>query len=211
MPFVNNWATLGPGAPVIALLLGLSVVATAIVLLQLWQWRGVRLRPPVWLDEAVTDWKKGESPDARAHLAGQLDPLSMALLSGMAASPRGEPGEAFREAFERQGAASLLQLRYGLRTLEIIGQLAPLIGLFGTVLGMIDAFQALEAAQGPVDPGALSGGIWTALITTAAGLALAIPCVLAFNLLDQRVVRLAHAMDELLSRTLYPGAVDDTP
>lgn len=211
MPYVNNWAIFGPGAPVIALLLGLSVIATAIVLLQLWQWRGVRLRPPVWIDEAITVWQRGDLQDARAHLAGQQDPLSVALRSGMAAAPKGEPGEAFREAFERQGAASLLQLRYGLRTLEVIGQLAPLIGLFGTVLGMIDAFQALEAAQGPVDPGALSGGIWTALITTAAGLALAIPCVMVFNLLEQRVVRLAHVMDELLSRTLYPSAVDDTP
>ena len=211
MPFVNNWNALGPGAPVIAVLLLLSIVATAIVLLKLWQWRGIRLQPSAAVSNALAALHTADdtaSQTTARRLPPATDPFSAALATGLAAGDPVADPTAVREAFERAGAETLDALRYGLRSLEMIGQLAPLIGLFGTVLGMIDAFQALEAARGPVDPAALSGGIWAALVTTAAGLALAIPCVVAHSLLDQRVLRLAQALDALLSRALYPARAE---
>ena len=62
-----------------------------------------------------------------------------------------------------------------MRVLELTTQIAPLLGLFGTVLGMISAFQALQNAGAEADPAVLAGGIWVALMTTAVGLAIAIP------------------------------------
>ena len=94
-----------------------------------------------------------------------------------------------REELERIALDMLDTLRSHLRSLEVIATLSPLLGLFGTVLGMINAFQELEGAGNQVDPGILSGGIWLALMTTAIGLAVAIPSVLAHNWLDRRVER----------------------
>jgi biopolymer transport protein ExbB len=82
----------------------------------------------------------------------------------------------------------------------VIGTLSPLLGLFGTVLGMIEAFRRLEAAGSRVDPSILSGGIWGALLTTAVGLAVAIPTIAALNWLERRVERLAHDMDDAAAR-----------
>jgi biopolymer transport protein ExbB len=80
--------------------------------------------------------------------------------------------------------------------LEVIAALSPLLGLFGTVLGMIKAFQKLELAGSNVDPSILSGGIWEALLTTAIGLAVAIPAVLLVNYFDRIIDRTRHQMED---------------
>ena len=100
----------------------------------------------------------------------------------------------------RLGGDTLEQLRSWFRPLEVIATLAPLLGLFGTVLGMIQAFQQLEAAGNQVNPAILSGGIWEALLTTAAGLAVAIPTVAALNWLERRTERFAHDTDSAVAR-----------
>ena len=92
-----------------------------------------------------------------------------------------------REEIERLGLGILSRLRGWLKPLEVIASLAPLLGLFGTVLGMIEAFRQMEAAGNQVNPTVLSGGIWEALLTTAVGLAVAIPAVVALNWLERRV------------------------
>jgi biopolymer transport protein ExbB len=77
------------------------------------------------------------------------------------------------------------QLSSHLRILEVIATLAPLLGLLGTVLGMIEAFRAMEAAGEHVNPAILSGGIWQALLTTAAGLIVAIPISVLHSWLER--------------------------
>jgi len=101
---------------------------------------------------------------------------------------------------ERQAAEVLESLRSWFRPLEVIASLAPLLGLFGTVLGMISAFQQLEQAGNRVNPAILSGGIWEALLTTAVGLAVAIPTVVALNWLERKVDRLAHDMNTIVTQ-----------
>lgn len=197
---------MGAGAPVIAVLIALSVAALTIVLLKLWHWRAMPVDIPAPVDEALGLAQAGQYASARAKLERVQNPLARTLASAVEGLAAGREAAAIREAFERQGAALLMEVRHGLRTLEMIGHLAPLLGLFGTVLGMIEAFQAMEAAAGPVDPAMLSGGIWSALSTTAIGLAVAVPCVIAFNLLDQRTLRFAHTLDAAISRLLVPDA-----
>lgn len=77
---------------------------------------------------------------------------------------------------------------------------SPLLGLLGTVLGMIEAFRQLASSGSQVDPSVLSGGIWQALLTTAAGLSVAIPVVLLHSWLERRVERCAHRMEDAVTR-----------
>ncbi len=72
-------------------------------------------------------------------------------------------------------------------SLEIISQVSPLIGLLGTVIGMIDSFNELELGGSLVDPSILAGGIWTALLTTAMGLVVAIPALVSYYFLDKKI------------------------
>ena len=84
-----------------------------------------------------------------------------------------------REEITRRALRHLAELREGLRPLDLIASVAPLVGLLGTVLGMIEAFQALQESGAQADAAALAGGIWEALLTTAAGMAVAIPATIA--------------------------------
>lgn len=105
-----------------------------------------------------------------------------------------------KEELDRVASLRLNQLRAYLRPLEVIASLSPLLGLLGTVLGMIVAFQQMEAAGNQVDPSVLSGGIWQALLTTAVGLAVAIPAVMAHNWMERKVERVAALMSDTVTR-----------
>ncbi len=99
----------------------------------------------------------------------------------------------------RLAQQQLSDLRAYLRPIEVIASLAPLIGLLGTVLGIIEAFQAMEAAGTQVNPSVLSGGIWKALLTTAVGLCVAIPATFVYNYLDSKVEQFAQLAQDQLS------------
>ena len=87
-----------------------------------------------------------------------------------------------------------------MRLLEVIAGAAPLLGLLGTVLGMIEAFKQLEMAGSQIDPSVLSGGIWQALLTTAAGLIVALPALIAWHHFDRGLENARIAMNALLAR-----------
>jgi len=95
-------------------------------------------------------------------------------------------GAALSQVISKAGV-ELNNLRNGMRLLELIAATAPLLGLLGTVIGMIKAFQQLESAGSQVDPSLLSGGIWQALLTTAAGLIVALPALTAWHVFDRRL------------------------
>jgi len=94
----------------------------------------------------------------------------------------------------RYASIELLKLERGFRTLSILGQTAPLLGLLGTITGMIKAFMVIEVAGGRVDSQALAGGIWEAMLTTGVGLAVAIPILLLLHILESTADRRVHAM-----------------
>jgi biopolymer transport protein ExbB len=107
--------------------------------------------------------------------------------------------EANREDLEEmstlQARHELQRLTGRLPLLSLIANLAPLLGLLGTVMGMVKAFQQVASAQGTVNPSLLAGGIWEALLTTVVGLWVAIPALLFHYALDQRIKRHAFAID----------------
>jgi biopolymer transport protein ExbB len=109
---------------------------------------------------------------------------------------------ALNEELSRRANGTIHTLRSHLRSIELIASLSPLIGLFGTVLGMIQSFRAMEAAGRQVDPSVLSGGIWVALLTTAVGLMVAIPASVIHNWLERRIDLFSHDLQDLLGQLL---------
>ena len=192
---------LNSGGTVMYVLAVLSVLALAIVLNKLWDF----LRAGLWRRSATRDalahWQARRDEAALTRLEKGRDPVADVLRVAMAGRmDETVADDAVREEIARRGAAWLESLRGGLRPLELIGTLAPLLGLLGTVIGMIDAFRELEAAGSQVDPSVLSGGIWVALLTTAAGLSVAIPAVAAHTMLERQLERLHHRMQDAATR-----------
>jgi len=89
-----------------------------------------------------------------------------------------------------------------LPSLEIIAQVSPLIGLLGTVIGMIDSFNELELGGSLVDPSILAGGIWTALLTTAMGLIVAIPALISHYFLDKKLTNSTQSFSVFLAKLM---------
>lgn len=189
------------GGPVVAILAAMSVVALTIVLVKLWQFALARVGAHGHARRALALHRAGRGREALGLLSGARNPAAQVL--ALAIRGRLSPGldEALvREEVTRAALERLETLRAWFRPLEVIATLAPLLGLFGTVLGMIAAFRQMEAAGSRVDPSVLSGGIWEALLTTAVGLAVAIPVVAVLNWLERRVDRLGHVMENLVTQ-----------
>lgn len=112
---------------------------------------------------------------------------------------RSLPTAARDEILKREGSLLLERLERRLRWLGIVGQLAPMLGLAGTVLGLVEAFAQVEQQGGTVEPSHLAAGIWQALITTVAGLAIAIPALMAFHWFQGHVDAVAARLGQLVS------------
>ncbi len=206
-PFANGGtverlvAVLDTGGPVLTLLAILSVFTLALILIKLWQFAAARLFDRRSIPEAVAAWRDGNPQQALERLGQTRHVGAEALATAMRGRlADGTDEERLREEVTRLASGRLEQLRAYLRGLEAIGVLSPLLGLLGTVLGMIEAFRQLEAAGSQVDPAVLSGGIWEALLTTAAGLALAIPAVAALTWLERIVERFRHRLEDAVTQ-----------
>lgn len=191
------------GGPVVWILALFSLFAVTLVMIkQLQFWR---LKPEHYqtIDTALVIWQRGEQQQALRALEQQqqktASPLIRLFLLAMTGCYQQQPIELLREELARQAEHYLYQLRSFLRPLELIAALSPLLGLLGTVLGMIGAFQQMEAAGNQVDPSVLSGGIWQALLTTAVGLAVAIPALILHTALDRKAERVSAQLQQRLT------------
>lgn len=192
---------LDAGGPVVMILLGCSVVALTIVLAKLWQFRALRVGDRRRVPQAIALLRRGRAEEALTLLSASPNPVAQVVARAIRGRQRRDlPESLVREEVLRSGNEAIESLRTHLGALEVIGGIAPLLGLFGTVLGMIEAFRRLAEAGSQVDPTILSGGIWEALLTTAVGLAVAIPVVVLCNWFERRVERLAHEMDNLVTQ-----------
>ncbi|RBO80198.1 MotA/TolQ/ExbB proton channel family protein [Marinomonas aquiplantarum] len=188
------------GGPVVWILMVFSVVALTIVLLKLWQFSSLRAESLKTTNLALAEWRNNNVDGALEKLE-QKRPIDSLVAYSMEALVNGSmTADLIREEVERRAMNLLSELRSFLRPLEIIATLSPLLGLLGTVLGMITAFQQMEGAGNQVDPSVLSGGIWQALLTTAVGLAVAIPVVTLHSWLERKVERIAHNMNDAVTQ-----------
>ena len=189
------------GGPVVAILLVMSVLAFAVALYKFWQFAASGVGRHKVLSEALDAWDKGDRRTARARLTASRSYLAPLVHSAMDAQDT--PGLDAR--LDAEAGLALAGLERGFRLLDTVAQLAPLLGLFGTVLGMIKAFQSLQSAGSSVDPSLLAGGIWVALLTTAVGLAVAMPTSMVLAWLESRTARERVFADKALRTILVPG------
>ncbi|MBU2583024.1 MAG: MotA/TolQ/ExbB proton channel family protein [Alphaproteobacteria bacterium] len=187
------------GGPVVMILLALSVAAVMVTLVKLFQFSWLRVGATGKADKALALWIGGRHQDAYAAVSESASPTAVVLAHGMRGLIGGVDERTVREDVERVAVSQLSGLRSYMRVLDSTVQIAPLLGLFGTVLGMISAFQALQSAGAEADPTVLAGGIWVALLTTAVGLSIAIPMAFVNSWFEGRIEREKENIEGVLT------------
>ncbi|MFN3197793.1 MAG: MotA/TolQ/ExbB proton channel family protein [Bradymonadia bacterium] len=181
--------------PIIILL----VVGLAVFLERLYTLQRGRVIPMPFVQLLRKKIVAGRADEALTLCEGNPSPVSAVAAAGLKLSGRSR--SVVKEAFEEVGRLEVSALNRFVEVLGTIAAIAPLLGLLGTVIGMIKMFDTLVAGQvateGAVDPGSLANGISLALYTTAAGLVVAVPTFVAYKFLSSRVERLALEMEEV--------------
>lgn len=159
-------------------------------------------------EKILDDWLNGrveEAVTAAGKRRSVLARILQAVFSGIQARPA---DTSYAEELSRQTAIiELATMSERMRSLDMVVQAAPMLGLLGTVVGMIDAFSVLALSEGAVDPTALAGGIRVALTTTAAGLMIALIAFFIATWLESRIDRERNMMEALMSAAIH-GRVD---
>lgn len=187
------WEIVRAGGWMMGPIILFSVVAAAIILERLWTLQDRRVLPP---DLTKRVWQLVEANQVNDKVIEALEqnsPLGKVLASGLANRHRSR--DALMERLEDTGRHVVHELERFLNTLGTIAGVSPLLGLLGTVGGIIKAFNAINAG-GMGDPRMLSGGIAQALVTTAAGLCVAIPALIAYRYLRGRIDRIVIEMEK---------------
>jgi len=196
------------GGPVVWILILMSIFSLSIVLIKVWQFYLLRPESLKGVKSSLSLWKI-QQHDVAVKSLSSSQPVSRIVLHAMQGITANKHRGQLQEELSHQANALINQLRSFLRPLEVIASLSPLLGLMGTVLGMIIAFQQMEAAGNQVDPSVLSGGIWQALLTTAAGLAVAIPVAAAHSWLDRKVERVSYAINDAVTQVFISHSYSD--
>lgn len=175
-----------------------SVLSLGLFLERVFSLRRSRVYPASFIERVRALIRGGHHSEALVLC--QRDASSMALIVSAGLLQAHAPRERIKEAVEERGRLEAGRLDRFLEGLGTIAAIAPLLGLLGTVLGMIDVFKEVDASTKSgvmgVNPGALASGIWKALITTAAGLTVAIPTFVGYKFLGNRVSRLVLDLEE---------------
>lgn len=193
------------GGPVVMILLVVSVITLATVLYKLWQFSKAGVGRHQALQEAVNAWDTGDRSNALATLARSKSYMAPVVEMAFASAPHDA------KRLEAEAEARFARLEGGFRLLDSVAQLAPLLGLFGTVLGMIEAFQSLQEAGSQVDPSLLAGGIWVALLTTAVGLGVAMPTAMALSWFESRMDDERVTAERAIATVLHPQGMVTEP
>jgi biopolymer transport protein ExbB len=189
------------GGPVIVVLLVLSLLSVTLIALKLVELRGVR-SGTARRESALRQWLDGQRGEARAALSAGDAPADRVTAAAMARLIEGRPAPAVEAEAELLGNQEVEAMNRHIRVLELVAVISPLLGLLGTVLGMIESFQQLDLAGGSANASVLAGGIWRALLTTAAGLIVAIPAAAAATLFSTRIEAAAQAIERSVGQLL---------
>lgn len=188
--FSGGWV----GVTIVLTLMLLSIVAVYLIVEQTMILRKAEVMPPGLAEEVRQLLSQGRLPEADGVCRKHPSPLSFVLISGLSEIDFG--WHAMEKAMEDAVAEQAAKLYRKIEYLSVIGNLAPMCGLLGTVTGMIFAFQQVAISQGMAGAGDLAEGIYSALVTTVAGLVVAIPSLGAFAVFRNRI-------DQLIAETAY--------
>ena len=191
---------LNVGGPALWVIFGISVVLLTVGLWKFWHLIKLGAWNRKQADEILKLWleKKIEPSDINPrNIRAKI--LAQTIL---AISNQNYTNDMVREECVRLANKNLNEARRGLRIIDLIITIAPLVGLLGTVLGMIEAFQALQDSGAQADPSALAGGIWEALLTTAAGMGIAIPASILLSWYDSVVSNIQADIENLATQAI---------
>lgn len=200
LPFLTNPATI----LVLLALFVLSLIAVAVAFHKAIQFAQLGVGQRNAAEVILDNWLGGRAEDA-IRLASErrsvLARILQAVFSGVQARPA-DP--AYAEELGRQTAIiELAGMTNRMRLLEMVVQAAPMLGLLGTVIGMIDAFSVLAVSEGAANAQALASGIWTALVTTALGLAVALVAYFVAVWLEGRIERERNLIEAAISAAIH--------
>ena len=191
---------LSVGGPALWVIFGISIVLVTVGLWKFWHLIKLGAWNKKQADEILRLWleEKVEPIDTnRQNIRSKV--LGQTIL---AISEKNYSDEMVREECVRLANKDLYEARRGLRIIDLIITIAPLVGLLGTVLGMIEAFQALQDSGAQADPSALAGGIWEALLTTAAGMGIAIPASILLSWYESVVDNVQADIENLATQAI---------
>ncbi len=195
---MSEFEMLAKGGVMLWLLMALSVYAVAVVIFKVWQFSNANVFDRSFIEPVLREIKQGDRPRAWQKLTATRGPIARIMRVTFECVANREMSQKSKEAeIMRVGSSDVRYLESHLRSLEMTAAIAPLMGLLGTVMGLIASFSKIGLAGSKVDPSMLAGGIWEALLTTAGGLAVAIPALAAHHLLDGIVERVRATMKDV--------------
>lgn len=199
---VSQLLEMGGPVMIVLLVIALAGVVTFLYLMLFGTFFAPRFTSK--LKKAITKWQQkpdgnaAESLQQSASRYDRLNPLHHLIVNTMNARRRGSDPQQIRESVARDAHEALEPFEAPLKIIEVIAALAPLLGLLGTVLGMMDAFGAMAATEGRANASQLSGGIYEALTTTAAGLVIAIPFAALAAWIEFRLRRIQKTINSAM-------------
>jgi len=200
------------GGPVMVLILLCSIIALAIIIERLINLHRSKIDTQEFLDKIKNILRSDKVMQALQLCDNTPGPIAHIIKAGVLKHDR--PRSEIRENIDDAASYEIPKLEKNIKILATIAHIAPLLGLLGTVTGMVEAFQIVEQKAtllNPINPSDLAGGIWEALLTTVAGLSVAIPSFIAYNYLVSRIegfvldmeVSSTHLVEVLTRRKEY--------
>lgn len=186
------------GGPVMYVLALLSIYALAVIFFKIYQFYKARVFDTSFIDRAIYEIKQGDRAQAMQALENIPGPVARIMRVSLACVTNRDMSQKSKEAeIARVGSADIQYLESHLRGLDMVANVSPLLGLLGTVAGLVTAFSKLGEPGTRVDPALLAGGIWEALITTASGLIVAIPALAVHYVIDGIVEKVRATMKDV--------------
>lgn len=199
----QHWSSIA----VFIALAAMSVLMVTVVIFKILQFSRMGIGRHRETELILDDWLNGRPDEAQRKVVATKSSQARVLAAVMAGLRARPADPAYGEELARQAAlVELAQMGSRMRLLEAVVQMAPMLGLLGTVIGMIDAFSNLALDQQMSDPRILAGGIWTALTTTAAGLAIALVAYFIGTWLEGRIEDERLSMEMLISAAIHGRA-----
>lgn len=191
------------GGGVMWVIILLSIYVLGVIFFKVYQFVTSGVFNTLFIDRVMTHVKRGELTDASFLLTREKGPIARIMRVAVECVMNREITLKSRESeIARVGSAELRYLESHLRGLEMASSIGPLLGLLGTVIGMVEAFSKLASSGTRVDPSQLAGGIWQALIATVGGLVVAVPAMGCFYLLDSLIERVRATMRDVTIQIL---------
>ena len=190
------WNIVNKGGPMMYLIILSSIIAFGVVIDRIYNLYKARIDADKFMDGITAVLKRNKIIESIEMCNNTPGPIAHIVKAGILKHDRSKPE--IKEAVEEAAQLEIPRLEKHLPVLATIAHIAPLLGLLGTVTGMIRSFQVIQMkalALAPVNPGDLAGGIWEALLATVAGLAVAIPTYVAYNYLTSQIDNLVYDME----------------